>query len=188
MTTGTKKAAARENAGSRELAFADATRRLRSGEPGAEADMRAVIEPGIRFFLNRALGTAATPRLLEETLIIACHELRWGRISDATGVVGLVRGVVERQHAVGAAREDRTSRLTGPLRDALEELREEDREALRRFYVNGESIEEILRDSNISVDGFLDLKTRLRALARRTGLRKPARSSPGYLVKRAAAG
>lgn len=56
----------------------------------------------------------------------------------------------------------RAGRPTAPVKEILGTFRGPEREALRRYYVHGESLEQILRNLAIPVDSFLELKTRLR--------------------------
>jgi hypothetical protein len=125
--------------------------------------------------LRRRLGAAATPELARTALGDAVTEVRAGRI---TGPGHLIRWLnqfalsfdageaLPRPEGEPGAERFPVSRLVDELRKA----RADDREALRRYYVGGQSLEQLGQDLNIDRAQFLALRIRMRALVSRKPL------------------
>jgi hypothetical protein len=148
-------------------------RQVRAGHAGGEANLAAYIGNGVRFLLGRQAGGRAPERLVEAALAAICQEVRLGRIDSPAGVVRLLRRFGEGTMRAGGSRAS-AAPGAGPISQVIPKLDEREREALRRHYVHGESLEEILSDLGIPIDSFLDLKARLR----REGQRREAAERP----------
>jgi hypothetical protein len=124
--------------------------------------MAACIGSGVRFLLGRKAAGRAPDGLVEAALQKICLEIREGRIDNPGGVVRLLREFSSEAAApLRAGR--RAGRSAHPVKEILSTFREQEREALRRYYVQGESLEQILRNLAIPVDSFLELQARLRS-------------------------
>jgi RNA polymerase sigma-70 factor (ECF subfamily) len=72
---------------------AELVARIRSGEPGAEAELIARFGPGMAVVLRRAAGSAAVDDLYQDTFRIALQRIRAGEVAQPDRLAGFLCGV-----------------------------------------------------------------------------------------------
>jgi RNA polymerase sigma factor (sigma-70 family) len=150
----------------------------------------SIFGKGIRYFLLRNLGADELEDKVHDCFVIVTEAIRNGELRDPARLMGYVRTVVKRQIAatIEAAvtrrrtqvdyedtlftlsdwKEDPEKSLLSRQRSdiarrVLNSVSRRDREILRRFYVEEESMEQICQDMGLSYNQFRLLKSRAKA-------------------------
>jgi RNA polymerase sigma factor (sigma-70 family) len=172
--------------------------RIQDGDPGAMEELYRVFSRGIRFYLCRQLGPQELDDKVHDTFLIVVQAICRGELRDPDRLMGFVRTVVRRQvaahidKAVQARREQADLQCgsivsdgrNNPEQDAISRQRQEimtavlrslsrrDREILTRFYLRGESQEQICGEMGLTETQFRLLKSRAKARFGELGRRK----------------
>jgi len=183
---------------SRTIDPADLVHRIMRGDPDAEADLYHIFSTGVRFLMMRKLGrSSAVEDELHTSFIITVEAIRNGSLREPERLMGFVRTVVlrrmaehinhevfRRNHTVDTAdyviRDRRVSadqmlierQQREVARQVLEEMAENDRQVLVRFYLEEQTPERICREMNLTETQFRLLKHRAKARFAQKGLRK----------------
>jgi RNA polymerase sigma-70 factor (ECF subfamily) len=172
--------------------------RIRAGDQRAMEELYALFSKGIRFYLCRQLGPQELDDKVHDTFLIVVQAIRDGDLREPERLMGFVRTVVRRQvvahidNAVQSRREQAglqsglgiSDGRSNPEEDAIAQQRLEimekvlrsvsrrDREILTRFYLLGQSQEQICEEMNLSETQFRLLKSRAKARFGQLGKRK----------------
>jgi RNA polymerase sigma-70 factor (ECF subfamily) len=172
--------------------------RIRAGDQRAMEELYALFSKGIRFYLCRQLGPQELDDKVHDTFLIVVQAIRNGELREPERLMGFVRTVVRRQvvaHIDSAiqSRREQTGLQSGlgisdarsnPEEDAIAQQRLEimekvlrsvsrrDREILTRFYLLGQSQEQICEGMNLTETQFRLLKSRAKARFGQLGKRK----------------
>jgi len=172
--------------------------RIRAGDQRAMEELYALFSKGIRFYLCRQLGPQELDDKVHDTFLIVVQAIRDGDLREPERLMGFVRTVVRRQvvaHIDSAvqSRREQTGLQSGlgisdgrsnPEEDAIAQQRLEimekvlrsvsrrDREILTRFYLLGQSQEQICVGMNLTETQFRLLKSRAKARFGQLGKRK----------------
>ncbi len=178
--------------------WASLVSRILSGDPGGVEDLYRVFSRGVRFYLCRQLGPEELDDRVHDTFLIVLQAIRAGDLRQPERLIGFVRTVVRRQVASYI---DRTVQLrrehldleygarvadlrSDPERSVVEREQADlmvrilggvgrrDREILTRFYLLGETVEQICADMNLSQTQFRLLKSRAKTRFGQLGRRR----------------
>ncbi len=176
----------------------DLVARIQRGDPSGMEQLYAVFSRGVRFYLCRQLGPQDLEDRIHDTFLIVVEAIRRGELRDPDRLMGFVRTVVRRQvaNSIDVAvqtRRDQAELSCGfcvyderanPEEDAiarqqvdimkhvLHGVSERDREILTRFYLQGQTQEQICREMDLTETQFRLLKSRAKARFGELGQRK----------------
>ncbi len=163
--------------------------RIERGEAGGMEELYAIFSRGVRFYLCRQLGPQELEDKVHDTFLIVVQAIRRGELREPERLMGFVRTIVRRQVAAYIdtcvqTRKEQTGLDSGmaicdgrtnPEEDAIAHQRIEimtdvlhnvsarDREILTRFYLLGQSQQQICRDMRLTETQFRLLKSRAKA-------------------------
>ena len=151
--------------------------RIRGSDPDAPGEWVNLQWRAAWLLLRRRLGAAATPELARAALAEAVLEVRSGTLDGPRHLVAWLSGFAARHETVSATRlSNHASPLAlqiSRLADALRNCDPRDRDALRRYYFDGQTPEQVAHDLGLTDDEFRKVRVRLRAVVSQTP-RKPA--------------
>jgi RNA polymerase sigma factor (sigma-70 family) len=178
------------NAGTPEAAtharYADLVHGICSGQKSSEAELYALLDSGIRFYLARRLKPAHIRDRVHDIFVIIVGAIRSNRLREPARLMGFIHTVAARQ-AFAYIREESRSRwedsagesmrsICDPdrdpeercaleqrvqlLRKALGQLNELDRDILDRFYLREQSKEQICGELRLTPTQFRLRKSR----------------------------
>jgi RNA polymerase sigma-70 factor (ECF subfamily) len=185
--------------------------KIRAGDPSGMEELYRLFSRGIRFYLCRQLGPQELEDRVHDTFLIVVQAIRRGELREPERLMGFVRTVVRRQVAahIDTAVQNRKEQAelqcgygisderNNPEEDAIARQRVEimtrvlrnmsrrDREILTRFYLLGESQEQISSEMNLTGTQFRLLKSRAKARFGELGKRKLQKKSTGTVLPRA---
>jgi RNA polymerase sigma factor (sigma-70 family) len=188
--------------------------RIKKSDPLGMEQLYGLFSRGVRFYLCRQLGPQELEDKVHDTFVIVVQAIRRGELREPERLMGFVRTVVRRQvaahidNAVQTRKEQAdlqsgfavTDAHNNPEEDAIAGQRREimrrvlstvsrrDREILTRFYLLGESQEQICREMQLSDTQFRLLKSRAKARFGELGRRKLQQRPLPELLLRAASG
>jgi RNA polymerase sigma-70 factor (ECF subfamily) len=177
--------------------------KIRAGDPRGMEELYTLFSRGIRFYLCRQLGPQELDDKVHDTFLIVVQAIQHGELREPERLMGFVRTVVRRQvvahidSAVQSRKEQAgieqllaiTDGRTSPEQDAIAHQREEimekvlrsisrrDREILTRFYLLGQSQEQICAEMKLTETQFRLLKSRAKSRFGELGKRKLRRRS-----------
>jgi len=177
---------------------AELVRRIRTGDPEAEAELYQIFTTGVRFLMIRRLRDSnAIDDELHSSFIITIEAIRKGVLRDPDRLMGFIRTVAMRRAAEHIEQEmfrrNRTVNATDYLirdrrvsadqmlmarqreeiaRQVLEEMPANDREVLVRFYLEEQTPERICREMHLTGTQFRLLKRRAKAKFAEKGQRR----------------
>ncbi|HUF79890.1 MAG TPA: hypothetical protein VMN03_02050 [Burkholderiales bacterium] len=136
--------------------------------------------------LRRRIGACATPDLARSALSEAVIEVRSGRMAEPADLTAWLRTFAGRfapQRTLTGIGEDaaRAGIPVTRLVDALRQSGQRERQALARYYLEGDTAERIGRELDFTDSELQELRLRMRALARR----RPSDSEAGQRVRNA---
>jgi len=160
-----------------------------SGDPVGMEELYGVFSRGVRFYLCRQLGPQELEGKVHDTFLIVVQAIRRGELREPDRLMGFVRTIVRRQvaayidNAVQTRKEQAglecgltiCDERSNPEQDAISRQRTEimlgilqrisrrDREILTRFYLLGQSQEQICLEMGLSDTQFRLLKSRAKA-------------------------
>ena len=163
--------------------------RIRADEGAAMEELYAVFSRGVRFYLCRQLGPQELEDKVHDTFLIVVQAIRRGELREPDRLMGFVRTIVRRQvaayidHAVQTRKEQAEldsglaicDERSNPEQDAIARQRLEimtkvlrsisvrDREILTRFYLLGQTQEQICGEMQLTETQFRLLKSRAKA-------------------------
>jgi RNA polymerase sigma-70 factor (ECF subfamily) len=165
-------------------------RRIRDGEAAAVEELYGFFARGVRYFLLRNLGPDEIDDKVHDCFVVVLQAIHDGDLREPERLMGYVRTVIKRKIASSidlSIRQRRThvdlddtvcflsDRRDNPecgiasrqeiqiARRVLEEVSGRDREILQRFYVLGQSQEQIQAVMELSCNQFRLLKSRAKA-------------------------
>jgi RNA polymerase sigma-70 factor (ECF subfamily) len=163
--------------------------KIQSGDPTGMEELYAVFSRGVRFYLCRQLGPQELEDKVHDTFLIVVQAIQRGELREPERLMGFVRTIVRRQvaayidNAVQTRKEQADLECglaicddrSNPEQDAIARQRVEimsrilrgvsarDREILTRFYLRGQSQEQICREMHLTDTQFRLLKSRAKA-------------------------
>jgi RNA polymerase sigma factor (sigma-70 family) len=172
--------------------------RIRTDDPTGMEELYAVFTRGVRFYLYRQLGLQELEDKVHDTFLTVVQAIRRGDLREPERLMGFVRTIVRRQVAayIDAVVHDRreqaslhsglgiTDGRSDPEQDAiahqqteimervLRSISRQDREILTRFYLQGQSQEQICAEMNLTETQFRLLKSRAKSRFGELGRRK----------------
>jgi|YNPBryunderm2012_1023409.scaffolds.fasta_scaffold00359_16 RNA polymerase sigma-70 factor (ECF subfamily) len=178
--------------------WSELVEKIRIGDPGGMEQLYAIFSRGIRFYLCRQVGPDELDDRVHDTFLIVVQAIQRGELRDPERLMGFVRTVVRRQVAAYIERAVQTRRgqlelHPGlPISDArdnpeqevlarqkvelmqkvLEGVSRRDREILTRFYLLGQTQQQICREMKLTETQFRLLKSRAKARFGELGKRK----------------
>jgi hypothetical protein len=143
---------------------------IRAGDEKAVVRLAAIFQDGIRFFLRRGLGPHKLQRRQREVLSLVVQSIQGTSIDSPNRVASLVLAVLQQyissQRAAGPyvirENEVKVENLRA-IRKLLAKIAAVDEEAVRRYYVDRETSEQICRSLNITSARFQAVRSNLRA-------------------------
>ncbi len=158
----------------------------------------AVFARGVRFYLCRQIGPEELDDRVHDTFLIVVQAIQRGELREPERLMGFVRTVVRRQVAAYIERAVQTRRGQTelhpgmPISDSrsnpeqqllarqkveimmkvLESISHRDREILTRFYLLGQSQQQICREMKLTETQFRLLKSRAKARFGELGKRR----------------
>ncbi len=184
--------------------------RIHAGDSSGMEQLYAIFSRGIRYYLCRQLGPQDLDDKVHDTFLIVVQAIRRGELREPERLMGFVRTVVRRQVAAHIdrcvqTRKEHTDLETGftvsdrrnnPEEDAIARQRREimrkvlssvsrrDRDILTRFYLLGESQEQICAGMGLTETQFRLLKSRAKARFGELGKRRLDRNRLASLFLR----
>ncbi len=178
--------------------WASLVSRILRGDPSGVEDLYRVFSRGVRFYLCRQLGPEELDDRVHDTFLIVLEAIRAGELRQPERLIGFVRTIVRRQVASYIGRAVRLRReyldleygarvadlRSDPERSVIEREQAElmvrilrgvgrrDREILTRFYLLGQTAEQICADMNLSETQFRLLKSRAKTRFGQLGRRR----------------
>ncbi|MDX2153055.1 MAG: sigma-70 family RNA polymerase sigma factor [Bryobacteraceae bacterium] len=187
--------------------------RIQSGEASGMEDLYRIFSRGVRYYLCRRLGPQEIEDRIHDTFLIVVQAIQRGDLREPERLLGFIRTVVRRQvaasidRAVHSRREETELDFNVRIADIRQNPEEQamvrerqslmsrilggisrrDREILTRFYLNGESQEQICSEMALTETQFRLLKSRAKARFGEMGKRKLARNTLGaYFLRKTA--
>jgi len=169
----------------------------------------ALFSRGVRFYFCRHLGPGELDDRVHDTFLIVVQAIQRNELRDPNRLLGFVRTIVRRQvasyieEAVHLRKEQAELHpglavadiRSDPEQEAIERQRVElmesvlrnvsrrDREILTRFYLLGQSQEQICREMNLTETQFRLLKSRAKARFGELGKRRLRRKIPFFSLR-----
>ena len=210
----TADAAGSQTQASSRIDCAELVGRIQEGDPRGMEELYRLFQRGIRFYLCRQLGPQELDDRLHDTFLIVIQAIRRGDLRELERLLGFVRTVVRRQvaasidQAVHNRRDFRELECGDTVSDNLEspeervisqqqsEIMEEvlrgiysrDREILTRFYLHGQTQEQICSEMDLTETQFRLLKSRAKARFGQLGKRSLVRRALPKIAMRKSAG
>jgi RNA polymerase sigma-70 factor (ECF subfamily) len=169
---------------------AELVRRIRDGEAAAVEELYGFFARGVRYFLLRSLGPDEIDDKVHDCFVVVLEAINDGDLREPERLMGYIRTVIKRKIASSlelTIRQRRTHvemddtvcflpdgrdnpelglvsrQQIGIARKVLEGVSGRDREILQRFYVRGQSQEQICAVMELSCNQFRLLKSRAKA-------------------------
>lgn len=184
--------------------WAELVERIRSGDPAGMEQLYAIFARGVRFYLWRQIGPEELDDRVHDTFLIVVQAIQRGELREPERLMGFVRTVVRRQVAAYIERAVQTRRGQAelhpglPVSDSrsnpeqqllarqkveimlkvLESVSRRDREILTRFYLLGQTQQQICREMKLTETQFRLLKSRAKARFGELGKRRLKRKFP----------
>ncbi|MGB9606716.1 MAG: RNA polymerase sigma factor, partial [Bryobacteraceae bacterium] len=184
--------------------WSELVERIRGGDPAGMEQLYAIFSRGVRFYLCRQVGPEELDDRVHDTFLIVVQAIRKGELRDPERLMGFVRTVVRRQVAAYIERavqirRGQTELHPGlPVSDArsnpeleafarqkveimqkvLESVSRRDREILIRFYLLGQTQQQICREMKLTETQFRLLKSRAKARFGELGKRRLQKKLP----------
>lgn len=178
--------------------WAELVERIRKGEASGMEELYSVFSRGVRYYLCRQLGPQELEDRVHDTFLIVVQAIRRGELREPDRLMGFVRTVVRRQVAAHIDRAvqarkgqaelqsgmDVSDGRSNPEEDViarqkieimekvLRSIARRDREILTRFYLQGQSQEEICLAMGLTETQFRLLKSRAKARFGELGKRR----------------
>jgi RNA polymerase sigma factor (sigma-70 family) len=195
--------------------WVDLVERIRQGDHRAMEELYVTFSRGIRYYLCRQLGLQELDDRVHDAYLIVVQAIRSGVLREPERLMGFVRTVVRRQVAAhieqavairkGHAEIELGARVpdqrcspeeeamhrekTRLMVEFLREISARDREILTRFYLYGQSQEQICLEMGLTSTQFRLLKSRAKGRFGQAGRRRLAGSPlQQLLVRKKAAG
>ena len=173
---------------------------IRAGDPAGSELLFNTFYRGLRFLAARYCPHLAED-CAQETILAVMQQIERGKIEHPEALPGYVRTILkriawdkkkqcERLESEGAAFEKAPDRREDPhrafeikqraeiLQCALRTLKPRAREVLRRFYLSGESKEQICQAMNLTETSFRLLKSRSKQMLEEAAARELRRRNP----------
>ncbi len=192
-----------ESRSARHPDWADLVARIQAEDPRGMEELYGLFSRGVRFYLYRQLGLQELEDKVHDTFLIVVQAIRRGELRDPARLMGFVRTVVRRQVVayIDSVVQDRREQAalhcglavsdgrSDPERDAiarqqteimetiLRSISRRDREILTRFYIWGQSQEQICAEMGLTDTQFRLLKSRAKSRFGELGKRKLRRRS-----------
>ncbi len=174
---------------------------IQAGEAEGMERLYRLFSRGIRYYLCRQLGPQELDDKVHDTFLVVVQAIQRGELREPERLMGFVRTVVRRQVAgyieemVHARRDFQNLEGLPPVADdrqtpeelamarqrteimevVLRSVSRRDREILTRFYLLGQSPEQICREMKLTETQFRLLKSRAKARFGELGKKKLAR-------------
>jgi DNA-directed RNA polymerase specialized sigma24 family protein len=160
---------------------ADLITGIRNGDCEARSRFRIMYSDGIQFLLGRQLGETHLQFAVEEVLVTVLDSVRQGRVRESRELDAYVLAVVRRciamhrsrlgvvsSMAARAPEREIGTRASEAMVGLLKSIPEREREALTRYYLYGQTEDEISTALGLVEGGFHLCKARFRTTAMKT--------------------
>lgn len=136
---------------------------IRAGDEDAVLRFRSIFQRGIRLFLRRVLGQQGLESRQQEVLSLVIKSVRASSIDNpnrlASHVLTVLHHYISCQttaspHLALANESPANIKTLGAIRELLAKLDAVDREAIRRYYVDRDTREQVCQALNITSAGF----------------------------------
>lgn len=184
--------------------WAELVERIRKGDPAGMEELYAIFSRGVRFYLCRQIGPDELDDRVHDTFLIVVQAIQRGELREPERLMGFVRTVVRRQVAAYIERAVQTRRGQTELHPGLpvsdhrsnpeqqllarqkvelmlkvlQSVSHRDREILTRFYLLGQTQQQICREMRLTDTQFRLLKSRAKARFGELGKRRLKRKIP----------
>jgi len=162
---------------------------IQRGDEAAMEALYASFTHGVRYYFCRHLGAADLDDHVHDAYLTVVQAIRTGTLREPEALMGFVKTIIRRQVAAGidSAIQSRRQRAdfevsalvlderqspeqeaisrqkTALMVQVLQEISPRDREILTRFYLKGQSQDEICREMQLTGTQFRLLKSRAKA-------------------------
>jgi hypothetical protein len=152
---------------SRPVDWADLVAGIRAGDEEAVLRLGDIFQSGIRFFLRRGLGQHKLESRQREVLSLVIKSIRETSIDDPNRLVSYVLTVLRQYigsqmsahpHLLAKNESPVNIKSMGAIEELLGKIADVDREALRRYYVDKETQEQVCRSLKITSARFRAIK------------------------------
>ncbi len=147
--------------------ISDILERIKNRDEEAIAELFRMISSGLKLLIRRRLGPEGAEDRTRETFRAVVEGIQSGGLSDPDCLSAFVRETLQRQLASrnqAAPAQAETSRLAAgsvvAMREVLESLPEQERDALTRFFVLEQPAERVMSELGLSEAGFRAMKAR----------------------------
>lgn len=146
--------------------FALLLEKTAEGSRDAEHELHLFFSRGVQYFLARQVGRERAAHLTEEVFAILFEAIRNGDVREPESLNGFVREIVQRTIASESNRRRPVMVVPNDQIAAAERilrsLPSKHREALIRFYYEGQGAEKICRDLRLTASEFCAIRNRAR--------------------------
>ena len=144
---------------------------IRAGDEQAVLWLEDIFQSGIRYFLSRALGQHQLESRQREVLALVIKSIKENSIREpsrlASYVLTVLRQYISSQMTVSLhlvpEKGSHANVHVDAIRTLLANIAAVDREALHRYYVGGETVEQICRALNLISSRFHSVRNTTRA-------------------------
>jgi hypothetical protein len=147
---------------------------IRAGIPGAAEELYGALYAGVRFLIQRRVGSTNVDRQVRSLLDAVVQSVQ--EDASAGSVITLVRQLIARRFPAGSSQPAEAPTAGGHGVEAaarvLEQMSPRERDALRRCYVLGEARESLLKALNLTPEEFRAIQLRARAEFNARGSRR----------------
>lgn len=139
--------------------------KVKAGDELGLSTLHNFFSRGISYYLARQIGNEELEYKVDAALLAALKAIKRGELTEPEYLIDFVRNVVRRhlssyvENAFEGS-DEATKRKTALVRSVLEQLSEQDRTILVRFYLREESAEKISKDLSMTVEQFQRAKGR----------------------------
>ncbi len=187
--------------------------RIRAGDQRGMEELYEVFSSGIRFYLCRQIGPQELDDKVHDTFLIVIQAIRRGDLREPERLMGFIRTVARRQvaahienavhhrreeveldaglpvadHGVDPEQQAIAHQRVEIMKEVLAGISTRDREILTRFYLQGQTQQQICTEMNLTETQFRLLKSRAKARFGEIGRRKLARRPLSKLLMRLSA-
>jgi len=167
---------------------AELAARIHNNDPSGREDLCAIFADGIRFLLSRELGPHDLNARVCAAIDAVVDGIRRSELPNPEDLLRFVRTVVRRHIAAHTVSACEDSESTATMSRVLGSVSSRDREILVRFYLRGQSAEQICAEMSVSDADVALTRSRARARFSQSPEKRPPQSSLGALELGAAAG
>ncbi|MGE5569186.1 MAG: hypothetical protein ACM3S5_09140 [Rhodospirillales bacterium] len=143
--------------------------RVGAADEGAISELSLLLSPGLRLLIRRRIGPEGVDERVRETLQDVIEGIRRNGLRNPDSLPAFVRETLQvriARHVEPASpsiRQDSQGSVRA-MREVLESLPAVEREALTRFYVLEQPVEQVIEEMGFSAEDLRAIKTRAKKL------------------------